>query len=421
MNLKLFTKLQKGGTAFLLLAPGTPGKLQYFLMSFTVNYEIVTAGICKGSLSNNQMISFDVDISSLLPLLDKGRDFVLTFEKEVLKFEDPKGQYSITPLCVQHANDTSTRIAKKYKDFMTVLESYESSKEEVEKLELRLKAQSADYQRVKILNLSGGPSENPFTEDTSVERLDREIAAKMEEINKQLVEVRKKASTLSTVDFSLFKNLAIAAAKYGTTVSMCDTFAVVPLKASYLFQRVASPVLAIQGKLLQQLLIDKQGRFYSWNDDIVFCTIEGKGSERSSTVVFLQRYLPNVPVDDTLVTKGAVEEKYKLNLKGMLPTVSSLLGRFDKMYFEMSKEYLRMTNDSGEVFQHKFNEDYAATAEYVRALRTGLPAENIVMSTIEVPREIQLILSLFNDDFTVYVKHRKIIFQSGTLYAVFGR
>lgn len=422
LNLRLFMRLQKGGTAFLVLSQLVPGKLQYFLMSFTVNYSIVTSGTCEGSLpAGEKLLSFDVDLNSVLPLLEKNREFTLSFEGEILRFEDARGQFFISPLCVQHANETSMQIAHTYQEFMQDMDSYATASEELEGLELRLKTHKANYKQAKLLYLSGGPPSDPFSDDGSIDNADAEFEKVQSNLQAQIDAKRVDAEKMAPLDLTALKGIASVAARYGQTVSMCETFAVVSLSTSYVFQRVNSELLAVQGKLLQQLLMDKNGHFYSWQDRIVFCTAEGKGAERTSTVVFLERYLPNVSVDDTLITKGAVEEKYKLNLRGMLPVISAVLGKFDRMQFDLGKSLLKMTNDSGELLQYKFDTETAYTIELVKAMRGMETASSFPMATIDVPREVQKIIGMFGDDFTIYVKKRKIIFQSGTLYVVFGR
>ena len=57
----------------------------------------------------------------------------------------------------------------------------------------------------------------------------------------------------------------------------------------------------------------------------------------------------------------------------------------------------------------------------VHVAADGEYAGSITMSSIEIPRDVQNVLHMFQEDFTVYVKQRKIILQSKTLYAVFSK
>lgn len=69
---------------------------------------------------------------------------------------------------------------------------------------------------------------------------------------------------------------------------------------------------------------------------------------------------------------------------------------------------------------HKFTVENAKTIELNKMLR-GENAGPIVMSNIEFPREVQRMLTFFRDEFTIYVKRKKIVLQSGDMYIVFSR
>lgn len=424
-NLKLFFRLQSGSTAFLLLRPYAPGKIVYFVLSTSINYNIVTSGVCQGTLMNGEAVSFEVSLTSVMPLIDKGRDVSLSFENDTLRFNDVKGNYYLEPLCVQHNSTIATQVAQKFQTFIQQLEKKYEADESLESLELEIKQAQSNWKDAVQHNLTGWVSDsNPFSSDEEIAEREQHInqiyTEKVGKLSKKFEAQREISKSLEEVDMQSLRKLADAAARYNTTVSLCDTFAVVGLPTSYLIQKLDCDTRAIQGKLLQQLLRDPKGKFYRFGDDIVFSTTEGKDAERTSTAVFILPYLPNVTVTDSLITNGSVKEKYQLNLKGMLPIISAVSDKFDTMEFDMGSSFVELTNDSGEHFRYKFDIEDAKTIELIKTMR-GEATSTIRMSTISVPREIQKILGMFTDNFTIYVKSRKIIFQSGTLYAVFSR
>lgn len=424
-NLKLFSKLQSGNTAFLLLRPSTPGKIVYFVLSTSINYNIVTSGVCYGSLLNDEPVSFEVSLVSVMPLIDKGRDLSLSYENDVLRFNDVKGNYYLEPLCVQHNSSIATQVAQKFQNFVQKLEKKYDADASLESLELELKQAQGNWMEALQSDLSGWVNDsNPFDSGDGVaereKRINEVYGERVGKLSKRFDEKKAISASLPEVDMQPLRKLADVAARYNTTVALCDTFATVALTSSFLIQKIDCGTRAIQGKLLQQLLRDPKGHFYQFEDDIVFSTTEGKDMDRTSTAVFILPYLPNVEVSDTLITNGAVKEKYKLNLREMLSVLAMIVDKFDTMEFDMGSSFVEMTNDNGEHFRYKFDVEDAKTLELIKTMR-GEQAGPIKMATIAVPKEIQKILSLFTDNFTIYVKSRKIIFQSGTLYAIFSR
>ena len=424
LNLKLFAALQgsNGNVASLLLRPGVPGRIQFFLMSSSVNYQVVLSGSMAGELEAGTPSAFDISLASIVPLLEKNQEMQLSYRNGVLCFEDPNKKFFVEPLCVAHLTDDAVSIAERYMRFSSRVSNFEESLEEEESLQNTLLALKASHENARIQALSSPHTGSPFGEvgGESLREIDKYYSERVSEVEKKLETIKQNNEGLSVIDCSKFRKLANAAAKYNTTIAMCNDFAVVGLQNSFLIQKINCDSRVVSGKLFQKLLAEKTGRFYNYQGDMVFCETQGKGDQISNIVVFFQRYLPNINVDSSLVTRGSVHEKYTLNLKGMLQVVSVVLSKFPDMSFDMGGSRLIMSNSTGEQLVYNFDVEDAKTLELNKLMR-GEAAGEISMATIPVPREIQTILSLFRDDFTVYVKKNKVIFQSGELYAVFGR
>lgn len=423
MNLKLFNHLQGSATSTIVLRPGRPGSVQFFLISASVNYSIVVSGECEGDLPDNTPRSFDIVLSSIAPLLDNGYEFRIDYTGGTLRFVEEMERFTVSPLCVEHVADTSLEVMKRFLDFSNRLDAKASRDVRAEEAELKLAQLKASYKQSKITELST-PVSNPFgdVDDLDNSSVDRYYQPLIEEAERELDAIKssENSEVIQPLDLAELRRIAAVAARFNTTVALCDDYAITSVDSVFVLQKVKCGVRAVQGKLLQRLLNEKDSMLYQDADDLVFSLISGKGKDRTTTTIFLQSYLPNTAADSTIVTKGAVQEKYVLNLRGMLPVINAVTSKFDTMEFDMGAACVRLSNDRGEVLQHGFDVQDAKTIELNKLMR-GEAAGDIVMSTISIPRTVQRILPFFREDFTVYVKSKKVVLQSGSLYAVFGR
>lgn len=423
LDLKLFSDLQGDATASLLLRPGNPGNLCFFVIAASVNYSVVVAGECIGELPGETPLSFDVVLSSITPLLNKNYKFKLSYIGGTLKFTEENDKFTVTPLFVEHISPIALDVVQRYLKFSEDLNDYESSAVSLEELSLQLKQLEASYSSAKATALSGFVNDsNPWGVPTSQEEqnIDEYYSTKIAEIKGKLSSYSSKTTTLTEIDLSELKRISLIASRNGTTISMCDDYAIVDLNTAYVLQKVNCGVRSVQGKLLRRLLIEPNGKFFDVDGSLVFVSADPRDKDRSSTVVFFSAYLPSTQVDSTIVTGGAVLEKYKLNIKSMLSVLSVVSSKFTDMVLEMGTSTLRLTNDRGEELAYKFEVEDAKTVELNKLLR-GESAGEIKMSNIVIPKVIQRILPLLDDDFTLYVKKRKVILQSRTLYVVFGK
>lgn len=423
MNLKLFNQLQGSATSTIILRPGRPGSVQFFLISASVNYSIVVSGECAGDLPDSTPRSFDIVLSSIAPLLDKGYEFRVDYSGGALRFVEEMERFTVAPLCVEHVADTSLDVMRRFLEFSSRLDSQLSVSSKLEEAELKLAQLKASYKQSKITELSS-PTSDPFGDPADLDdtRVDKYYRPLIEEAEKELDALKDAApsSPLEAVNLGDLRRIAAVAARFNTTVALCDDYAIASVDSVFVVQKIKCGVRAIQGKLLQRLLNEKDAVLYQDGDDLVFNVVSGKGKDRTTTTLFLQSYLPNISADSSIVTKGSVQEKYTLNLRGLLPVINAVSSKFDTMEFDMGAACVRLSNDRGEVLQHGFDVEDAKTVELNKLMR-GEVAGDVVMSTISIPRTVQRILPFFREDFTVYVKSKKIVLQSESLYAVFGR
>ena len=422
INLKLFSHLQGSNTASMILRPSRPGYLQYFIISSSVNYSIIVAGECPGELPGTQLLSFDIVLSSIAPLLDKNEKFRLAYDNGVLKLVEESGKFFVTPLCVEHASDYAREVVQRYLTITSELKDMDDVTEQREGLEEELRHLRTNYKEISITAGYAGPASNPWSEGpSSQDEIDKRFLPKIQELEDKLAVLGvSSGGEISELDFGDLKRIATIAARNNAVISMCGDYALVELSNSYVIQKATCGVRAVQGKLLQRLLQEEKGHFYSYKDEVVFRCVTGKAPATSDTMVFLQPYLPNARVDQSIITKGVVLEKYPIDMKGMLAIINVAQSKFDRMTFDMNNSLLVLENDRGERLEHVFDGSKGITLELKKLMAGDLTA-NPTMAVIDVPREVQRVIGLLREDMTLFVKERKIIIQSGTLYVVFAR
>ena len=421
LNLKLFNALHGDGIATLVLQQAAPGFLRYYIASSSVNYSVVVSGRCEGELANGDIQSFDIALSTIAPLDDK-HNFRLSYKDGNLQFIEAEDRFTVTPLYVEHYTDASIDIIAQYTRYANAQYKWEDAKSKIDDLTKQLANTRANHESVKRLALSGVPSDDPFTvpEVDPVDELDAKYAKRETDLERELRELQKNAHAVVSLDYSRLNKLATVAARNSTTVSLCDSYAVVDLKTVFLLQKVDCGVRSVQGKLLSKLLSEKRGNFYSFEDNVIFHSVNGTDNNRTDIVLTLNNYMPDARVDSTVITRGATLEKYVVDFKNILPVVSSVINKFDDLTLDMGTSELLLSNDRGEVFRSKFLVKEVKTKELNKALR-GEHVSEIVLSSVQFPKIVQRMLYLLQNEVTIYVKERKVILQSGEIYIVWGR
>lgn len=417
-NLKLIRRLQASDMVTLILKSSPGERLDYYVLAESINYNMILSGKCDGNIKGGYR-SFNILLSGLMPMVEKGHSFRITYENEVLRFISSDGRLVLTPLCVEYHNVNAERILSKFQRFISMSQTDDNVKAAIARTEGEIADLQRQYDGVSLMHLSGEmQSSNPFAEDTVSPKIDEKYAPMIEEKRKKLSELVKRDRAVKAVDLLPFRSLALAASRSHEMVNFCETFAVMGLKGSYILQKSECPIMAVQGTLLYQLLQYNGGKgFYWFENGLVF----NVGDSEGQTAVFLEKYLPNSAIDSSIVTRGVVREKYVLSMKGILGITQLMKSKFPSMTFDMGVPKIVLENSKGETLETTFELDEPADTVELRKAMRGERVDVIHMSKIQIPSEVQSLLGMFRDKMTVYVKERKVVFQEENLYLVFGR
>ncbi len=421
-NLKLLQKLQASETVTLILSREPGGLLDYYIIAKTVNYSIVASGKCDGEI-NAPSRTFNILLSGLMPMIEKGYEFRIVYEDEVLRFVSKDERIVLTPMCVEYRDALAETILSKNLRYVDAISTRAQNASKIENLDREIREIQRSYSEIQRMHLDGVmQSSNPFTEDTVGRDIDKKFVPQIAESKAELERVQKEALKIVDVDLKPFRTLALAAARAHETINFCSEFAVVELKGSYVLQKAKCPTFAIQGQLLYQLMQFGDGEGFSWFENgLVFET-----GDTDKTILFAEKYLPNTAIDMSIVTRGVVLEKFIVTLKNYLSVATMMRGRFPDMTFDMGEHRLLLDNDKGEQLVLTFDEPTTDTLKMRKLIRDMSAGKDVseydtTMSKISISKEVQALLGLFREELVMYVKQRKVIFQHGNLYLVFGR
>lgn len=417
MDLSLLSKLKAADSANLVLLAQPGDKLQYFLVSRSIAYDIICTGYMPGQLDGRATV-FDIRMSSIIPLVEKGYQLMLEYLNGNLCFVSEDRRIKVTPSYVTTTNSDVDSLIERYLNFSDALESKALDEERLRNIENDIAALEATEKHLASMNLYGGPPSDPFTpfpeKDNEKEERLRE---RLDELKKTREKLNSNIQSLAEINLSVFLPLAGAASRTHTLVDMCSDYAVVSLRDSYLLQKGHCPIQSIQGQLLYTLLRNGGGKgFYQFEQRMVYLSQK----KQDTTAVMIAPYLPGSAIDPSIVTKGITEERYELSLRGVLSVTSLVRSQFTKISMNLGEHYFLLENDIGEHIRIEFDIEDAKTLELMKMTRENT-FSNISMATLDIPRDIQAMLSLFRDKLTIFVKRRKVIFKSEDLYLVFGR
>ncbi len=417
MNLALFSKLQDSDTVSLILRKREANLLDYFLVSSTVSHEVVTSGVCQGEV-DEPVVCFNIKISFIRSLIGSGVNLNISYFNGNLKFTSNDGKVVVNPLYVEYRNKLVNDSVVKFIEFLEALEDYNRFESIKQNVEVELASLEHTYNEATKMNLSGGPSLNPFEDDGTQEKLDKMYQEKMREVKERFDVKLNSGKKISKVNFKPFAKIANYSSKIHGVIDFCETFAVMSIKDSlYLFQKGSCPVMSIPSKLLSTLIKDNKGEgFYLFEDDLVYFN-----GTSGATVVFITHYLPGNVAGIDLITRGAVQEKYKIKLKRVLKILSLLRSNVEDIKIDLGSGNAILSNNTGEEARIKIDVLDAQTVELNKMMKGESNVGEIKMSTITISKDIQFLLTLFQDNLIVYVKKNKVIFQNDSLYMVFSR
>ena len=415
LDLKLFCKLKTTDTVTLILKDLGGNQLEYYIVAQSLSYSVICSGSNAGTLSV-PMMSFNIRIGTVIPLIEKNYKFDIRVVNSQLEFVTEEGDLIIKPLCVEYKDPIAEETIKKYIAFAEAQQNKDRDKNLLEGLREELKSLRDHYVGATIMHLSGGPSDDPFTPDVSQEKADSKFLEKQSELEQRISELENRKDTLVEYNLSDFIPVSLIASRMHELVHMCGDYAIVDMQQAYVVEKHSCPIQVFQGALLYQLMLDGNGRnFYEFDNDIVYLSANAK------TIVFVQKYLPSISVDSSIITRGIVEEKYVLNIKKALAVASIVKSNFPTFKINLGEGSFELSNEQGELVQHKFEVGDAKTLQLNKLMRGEAVQGGVIMSTLTIPKKVQPLLTFFKENFTIYVKRKKIVLQSGTLYAVFGR
>lgn len=423
-NLKLLSKLQASEMVTLILKATAGERLDYYIIAQTINYSIVCTGQCEGTIirkvgdERGSFRQFNILLSSVLPLIEKGHAFRIVYDKDVLRFVSGDDRLKLTPLCVEYNNPQADKIVSKYQRFQTALIEASDSTSRIRRAEVELESLQEQYNGVSLMHLDGEmQSSNPFAEDSISPKIDAKYTEAIKEQKEKLATLQQQAKAVETVDLKAFRTMTLAASRSHEMINFCDTFAVTALKNSFILQTGKCPTMAVQASLLYQLIQYNEGNGFHWFEGGLVFSV----GEEERTVVFMEKYLPNTAVDSSIVTRGIVREKYILSMKGILSVTQLMRSKFPQMTFDLGNSKIILENDKGEVIETTFETEGVDTLQLKKLMRGENVQGEITQATLSIPSEVQSLLGMFRDKLTLYVKERKVIFQADSLYLVFGR
>ncbi len=417
IDLKLLGRLQSSDMVTLVLKQVHADELTYYIIAKSINYTAVTSGKCHGNV-HGDFAMFNILLSSLLPMLDRGYKFNIQYEGAELEFVTDDEKIHLHPLCVEYSDPSVMTVVNKVANFLTDISSDDTVDERVKKVEFELMGLRERQKPISKMDLEGAMiSSNPFSMPATVLEPDEETQAKINKLEADLATLKKRQGKVRPVNLAPFRYLCGAAARSHELLNFCETYAVMSLKNTYILQKGPCPIMSMQSTLLNQLMIDGEGENFYWYQNGLAYVSYGD----STTVVFMEKYLPNTSIDSSIVTRGKVLEKYQINTRGVLAIASVVGSKFPVMKLDMSRGVLILENDKGEVLRSDLGEIKATTPELEKMMRGEETTGKIVMSTLNIPPEVQRFLSLFREQLNIYVKERKIVFNSEKLYLVFGR
>lgn len=409
IKLQLLNKLQDASTASLVLKREAGEQLTYYIISRSVVSTVVCVGRCKGTIAK-EIMTFNLSLSPILPLVDKGYNFTIAYDKQGLRFVSEDAKIVITPMYVESQDENAISAIEKLLGLLNAQHSIDSLNHQIENLK-QMKAKAfTKYVSVGTMSLgTSGVFEEPHLSEEQQEVLS--------DFDKQISRLESQKDSLSEINLRPFRTIALAAARNHEVVNMCGDYAIISFANSYMLQKTTCPIQAIQGQLLYTLLQDGNGKgFYRYNDGLVYIS-----GQEEQTVVFIETYLPNIDVDSTIVTRGHTEEQFEANMSDLLKIVGILKSKFPDLTLDLGSGKFFLSNDLGEKVAVTFDVGKPKSVPLLRMQRDPTLNLKVTLSSIKIPSAVQGCLNLFQDKVTIYIKNRKVIFACGSTYLVFGR
>lgn len=413
MNLQLLSKLQATDSVSLILQSNAGDVITYYIVSRNVTYSIICSGTAEGTMVGRR-ISFDIRLSSIVPLLVRGYKFKIKYTGDQLLFMSNDEKISVKLSYVESRDQNVDKVIQRYIDFSNALDSLQRQQHYIDTLTQEVKQTEYHMENSGISNMDLF-GESTVGSTDSAQNIEEQ--KKFVEEQKQKIREAQASIQLKELDLSSFTRLAYVASRSHSVVDFCGEYAIVDFDSIYFLQKGVCPVQSIQGQLLYQLLIANSGKgFYDFNDELVY--FDGSGTD--STIVFIGKLLPSTAITSSIILKDKVLEKFTVELGSLLDTVTVVKRHFDTYVMDMNTGHFILKNELGEEFSITFEVTDLDSVDL--RLRSKGANNAVVFAVIEIPKKVHDYLSLFKNKLVIYVKKRKIIFYDGVgLYLVFGR
>lgn len=429
MNLTLMSRVVAADMAYIVLQRVDALHVRYFFLASEVSHRVVTTGIIDGSIDKD-LAAYTIMLSSIQLLTSKDFKLSLSLVDGKMIFTDSEERFKLQPLCVESMDSRALDALQNFMEFYTVLQSNNNSIERLEKVQKEIVGRTESIASLKTLSLNGNSDDIVMPTQQEVEFLD-ELKAEEKDIQHTM-----EVNGLTRIDLRNCKPAAYAAARFNSVLEVYDNVAVVRIgngsNSSFLFVKHIPGTYCIHGRLLNKLLASANkdhGVFYDYNRQLVYHVQsqdkKKKGqlteTEKSETFVFVTKYLPKGEIDSSILTRGVVEEKYTLDLKNVLTLATLAASNFPNLTIDLGEGTARLTNEQAEEIIIPLTISDAKSIQLNRFLKGKDNGADLSMAVISLPSQIRDLLSLFKGEVTLYVKHSKIILNSGDCWLVFGR
>lgn len=432
---KLFNKIRNNGQVTLILK-NTGESLVYFMISSSVGYSVITTGLCDGEMSEDFM-SFSIMLNTISPLIEKDHKYKLVYKNGKLQFCSRNNHIKLTPLFVESIDDKAKDVLARYfelEDSLKLNAKIENIDSEINDLYGNIAADTDELNKLEehfgtLESLNTVQEMDLFNSlnESNKEKVKKALTIlhdrikqnkyRLEHLNKGKEEMKLKLSTaMKELDMSSFETIIKIAAKQSEYVSFCNTFATVALKESFLFEKNNCILKGVSGILLNNLLQRGTGKFFEFQDYLIYNSNEGD----TKTCVFIDSYLPNTKVDTSLIKRGKLLEQCTINIGELKPLIPIILSKFNSVFFDMDTSIMTFKNDMEEVLELKIIITNLETLA-LRKMQRGDSNVDLSLSKFIIPKSVIALLPYLDDELTLYVKDRKVIFNINNFYIVFSK
>lgn len=425
MDLKLLTQLADGDNAYMILQRLGSNQLRYIISTADVGYKIYSVGTIPGDIPEESLL-LTVYLGSIQKLVAKGYQMNVDYSAGELVLKEENDKFSVKPLSVPFddvkVRDSMSQFIEFYGDYLKA----SKAREELESAEEKLKNATEERKQARLKHMTVIP-ESPFGDGEPV-KFTEESDENYAQLESKVAQLKDAADGLPLLDMESLRQAAIAASKFGESVDIYDGCAVIDCRTAYMFVKNIEGNKALPGYVLAKLFNseDANSSFFEYKGTVVFkhqavVKSKGKPQELSETFVFLTDYLPNAKYSTSMITKGVVEEKYTVDISGVLDIINTAATQFPVLKLDLGAAEVILSNDMGEEIRLSFPVGDAQSIQLNRIMHGESDGHDLSMAVITVPDSVRRILSMFKQGLTIYIKRNKVVFNTDDIWVVFAR